>query len=121
MRCTYYSLLVFALIFAVCGPLYAAQEETVETKIKTMLFDPTTDAPVVVLETVGDKKLVPIWIDIPEARAIALELQHVQPPAPSPTILFATSSRAQAQLWSASPSRTFETAPISPFSISDSK
>jgi len=82
MRCTYYSLLVFALIFAVCGPLYAAQEETVETKIKTMLFDPTTDAPVVVLETVGDKKLVPIWIDIPEARAIALELQHVQPPRP---------------------------------------
>src|SRR5947208_14553770 len=82
MRCTYYSLLVFALIFAVCGPLYAAQEETVETKIKTMLFDPTTDAPVVVLETVGDKKLVPIWIDIPEARAIALELQHVQPPPP---------------------------------------
>src|SRR6059058_1762191 len=79
MRCTYYSLLVFALIFAVCGPLYAAQEETVETKIKTMLFDPTTDAPVVVLETVGDKKLVPIWIDIPEARAIALELQHVAP------------------------------------------
>jgi bifunctional DNase/RNase len=82
MRCTYYPLLVFALIFAVCGPLYAAQEETVETKIKTMLFDPTTDAPVVVLETVGDKKLVPIWIDIPEARAIALELQHVQPPRP---------------------------------------
>src|SRR5207247_7026340 len=82
MQCTYYFLLLFALIFAVCGPLYSAQEETVETKIKTMLFDPTTDAPVVVLETVGDKKLVPIRIDIPEARAIALELQHVQPPPP---------------------------------------
>src|SRR5207247_4183913 len=89
MRCTYYSLLVFALIFAVCGPLYAAQEETVETKIKTMLFDPTTDAPVVVLETVGDKKLVPIRIDIPEARAIAVELQHVQlTPLPHPPSYF---------------------------------
>jgi uncharacterized protein len=82
MRSTYYSLLVFLLILVICGPLYAAQEETVETKVKTMLLDPATDTPIVVLETVTDKKLVPIWIDIPEARAIALELQHVQTPRP---------------------------------------
>jgi len=59
MRCTYYSLLVFALIFAVCGPLYAAQEETVETKIKTMLFDPTTDAPVSTLRLSATRSSFP--------------------------------------------------------------
>jgi bifunctional DNase/RNase len=35
-----------------------------------------------VLETVTDKKLLPIWIDVPEARAIALELDHVTTPRP---------------------------------------
>jgi bifunctional DNase/RNase len=75
-------LLVFVSILVIRGPLDAAQEETVETKVKTMLLDPTTNAPVIVLETVADKKLVPIWIDIPEARAIALELQHVPTPRP---------------------------------------
>src|SRR5919106_252307 len=83
MRYMHYGLFVFALILGVRGPLKAAEEETtVEAKIKTMLLDPTTGTPVVLLETVGDKKLVPIWIDVPEARAIAMELQHVQAPRP---------------------------------------
>jgi bifunctional DNase/RNase len=83
MRYVVYSLLVFALILGFRGGLNAAEEEAaVETKIKTILLDPTTGTPVVILETVGDKKLVPIWIDVPEAKAIAIELQHVQPPRP---------------------------------------
>ncbi len=47
-----------------------------------MLIDPNSQAPVVVLETVTDKKPLPIWIDVPEARAIALELEHVTLPRP---------------------------------------
>jgi uncharacterized protein len=83
MRYVGYSLLVFALILGFRGALKAAEEEAaVETKVKTILLDPTTGTPVVILETVGDKKLVPIWIDVPEAKAIALELQHVQSPRP---------------------------------------
>jgi bifunctional DNase/RNase len=83
MRYAGYSLLVFALIVGFRGALNAAEEEAaVETKIKTILLDPTTGTPVVILETVGDKKLVPIWIDVPEAKAIAIELQHVQSPRP---------------------------------------
>jgi bifunctional DNase/RNase len=35
-----------------------------------------------VLETIADKKPLPIWIDVPEARAIALELEHVSLPRP---------------------------------------
>jgi bifunctional DNase/RNase len=73
---------------AICILLYpvgilAAQEaETVETKIKTIMVDPNTQSPVVILESVADKRLLPIWIDIAEARAIALELEHVKPPRP---------------------------------------
>jgi bifunctional DNase/RNase len=63
--------------------LGAAQESgTVETKVKTLLIDPATQTPVVVLESIGDKRALPIWIDVPEAKAIALELEHVKLPRP---------------------------------------
>ena len=74
-------LLSLLFFFPIC--LYAAQEiSSVEAKIKTLMLDPNTQSPIVVLETVADKKLLPIWIDVPEARAIALELEHVTPPRP---------------------------------------
>ncbi|HEY7317849.1 MAG TPA: bifunctional nuclease domain-containing protein [Candidatus Binatia bacterium] len=63
--------------------LYAGEEiGSVETRIKTLMLDPNTQSPIIVLETVTDKKLLPIWIDVPEARAIALELDHVPTPRP---------------------------------------
>jgi uncharacterized protein len=74
---------LFSLIFLFPISLYAAQESnSVETRIKTLMLDPNTQSPIVVLETVTDKKLLPIWIDVPEARAIALELEHVTTPRP---------------------------------------
>lgn len=64
-------------------PLQAAQiTKSVETAVKAVTVDPESNAPVVILETVGDKKLLPIWIDLPEARAIALELERIVPPRP---------------------------------------
>ena len=63
--------------------VHAVQDPAaVETRIKTLLIDPNTQSPVVVLETVGEKTPLPIWIDAPEARAIALELEHVSLPRP---------------------------------------
>jgi bifunctional DNase/RNase len=59
-----------------------------ESKIKTLILDPNTQAPVVILESVADKKLLPIWIDIAEARAIALELEQVKAPRPLTHDLF---------------------------------
>ena len=74
-------LLSLLFFFPLC--LNAAQEiSSVEAKIKTLMLDPNTQSPVVVLETVTDKKLLPIWIDVPEARAIALQLEHVATPRP---------------------------------------
>jgi hypothetical protein len=64
-------------------PLRAAQDSgSVETMVRAVTLDPESNAPVVILETVGDKKLLPIWIDLPEARAIALELERIAPPRP---------------------------------------
>ena len=67
------------------GPqrLHAAQNSSlVETKVKTLVVDPNSQAPVVILETVTDKKLLPIWIAGPEARAIAIALENVKIPRP---------------------------------------
>ena len=53
-----------------------------ETRIKTVALDPNSQLPVVILESLADKNLLPIWVDIAEARAIALELEQVKPPRP---------------------------------------
>ena len=74
---------LLAFLFACPANLHAVDEGgSVETKIKTLMLDPNSQSPIVVLETVSDKKLLPIWIAAPEARAIALELEHVTMPRP---------------------------------------
>jgi bifunctional DNase/RNase len=76
-------LLFFLLCLLPVLRVHGAQEPTTfESRIKTLLVDPSTQTPVVVLETIADKKPLPIWIDVPEARAIALELEHVSLPRP---------------------------------------
>jgi bifunctional DNase/RNase len=78
-----YGPIIILITALMTGNAYTAQQDNaVETKIKTMILDPRTDTPVLVLETVADKQLVPIWIDIPEAKAIALELKQVAVPRP---------------------------------------
>lgn len=73
--------IILALALAV--ELNAAQDSaSIEAKVKTVLLDPASQSPVVVLETTTDKKLLPIWIDVPEARAIAMELEHFKLPRP---------------------------------------
>ena len=54
----------------------------VEMKVKTVAIDPNSQSPVVVLEGVGAKEYLPIWIDVPEARAISMEIEQVKPPRP---------------------------------------
>lgn len=78
------SCLVLLLLGLLWAPLLEAAQESasVEAKVKTVMIDPNSQTPIVVLETVTDKKLLPIWIDVPEARAIAFELEHVKLPRP---------------------------------------
>lgn len=80
------SILQLAFLIVACArftELSAAQDAAfVETKVKTITVDPYSQSPVVILETVTDKKLLPIWIDVPEARAIAMELEQIKAPRP---------------------------------------
>ena len=60
-----------------------AQIETVKVKVKRILLDPSSKTPVVVLESLKEKKFIPIWIGKAEATSIAMELEHVKIPRPN--------------------------------------
>lgn len=54
----------------------------VEMKIRGLMMDPVTNMPVVVLRDSEGGSLLPIWVGIYEANAIALEIEKVQTPRP---------------------------------------
>jgi uncharacterized protein len=54
----------------------------VEMKIRGLMMDPVTNAPVVVLKDIHGNAVLPIWIGVYEANAIALEIEKVQTPRP---------------------------------------
>jgi bifunctional DNase/RNase len=53
-----------------------------EVKIRTLIMDPVTQMPVVVLKAVQGQGTLPIWVGVYEANAIALEIEKVQTPRP---------------------------------------
>ena len=52
----------------------------VQMKVRGLLFDPRGNMYIVVLE--DETRTLPIWVGIPEANAIALELEKVLTPRP---------------------------------------
>jgi bifunctional DNase/RNase len=50
----------------------------VEMKLRGLIVDPTTEAPVVVLREEGGSLYLPIWIGVFEANAIALAVEGVK-------------------------------------------
>ena len=48
-----------------------AAETDIEVKIRGLMMDPVTNMPIVVLKDVQSDALVPIWVGIFEANAIA--------------------------------------------------
>ena len=54
----------------------------VEMKIRGLMMDPVTQLPIVILKDVGSETLLPIWVGVSEANAIALEIEKVQTPRP---------------------------------------
>jgi hypothetical protein len=53
-----------------------------EVKIRGLMMDPVTNMPVVVLKETQGNGVLPIWVGIYEANAIALEIEKVQTPRP---------------------------------------
>ncbi len=55
---------------------------SVHMKIKGLMVDPVTDMPIVILKNAEEDKVLPIWVGVFEANAIATQLEDA--PAPRP-------------------------------------
>jgi uncharacterized protein len=54
----------------------------IEVRIRGLMMDPATNMPIVVLKDVGSETVMPIWVGIFEANAIAIEIEKVAAPRP---------------------------------------
>ncbi len=54
----------------------------VEMKIRGLMMDPVTNMPIVILKETSGETVLPIWVGIYEANAIALEIEKVTTPRP---------------------------------------
>ncbi len=50
--------------------------------IKGLMIDPVTNMPIVVLRDLEGQRVLPIWVGLFEANAIALQIESVQTPRP---------------------------------------
>ena len=57
-------------------------EKFVEVHVVGLIIDQISKSPVMVLKPLNDKKIIPIWIGMSEANAIALELESIPSPRP---------------------------------------
>src|SRR3977135_3212611 len=54
----------------------------IEMSIKGLMVDPITNTPIVVLRDKDGQKVLPIWVGIFEANAIALQIENISTPRP---------------------------------------
>jgi bifunctional DNase/RNase len=53
-----------------------------EMKIKGLMIDPITNMPIIILRDPGSSAVLPIWVGIFEANAIALQIEKIATPRP---------------------------------------
>ena len=54
----------------------------IEMRIRGLMMDPVTNMPIVILKDLDGKAVLPIWVGVFEANAIALEIEKVATPRP---------------------------------------
>ena len=54
----------------------------IEMTIKGLMIDPITNMPIVILRDDEGQRILPIWVGVFEANAIALQIENVQTPRP---------------------------------------
>jgi bifunctional DNase/RNase len=54
----------------------------IEMTIKGLMVDPDTNMPIVILRDKDGEKVLPIWVGLFEANAIALQIENVSTPRP---------------------------------------
>jgi hypothetical protein len=57
-------------------------ENLVEVRVRGITVDPQGSSPIVLLEELRGERVMPIWVGVFEARAIAMEMEKVVPPRP---------------------------------------
>jgi uncharacterized protein len=69
------------MAIATSNPATITPDE-VEMQIRGLMMDPVTNMPIIVLKDVASDLVLPIWVGIFEANAIALELEKTTTPRP---------------------------------------
>src|SRR5215207_9265111 len=54
----------------------------IEMTIKGLMVDPITNTPIVILKDKEGDRVLPIWVGVAEANAIALQIENVSTPRP---------------------------------------
>jgi uncharacterized protein len=54
----------------------------IEMTVKGLMIDPITNMPIIVLRDEDGQRILPIWVGVFEANAIALQIENVQTPRP---------------------------------------
>jgi bifunctional DNase/RNase len=54
----------------------------IEMTIKGLMIDPITNMPIIILRDLDGERILPIWVGVFEANAIALQIENVQTPRP---------------------------------------
>ena len=54
----------------------------IEMTIKGLMIDPITNMPIIVLRDEEGRRILPIWVGVFEANAIALQIEKVETPRP---------------------------------------
>ena len=58
------------------------ERDEVEVRIRGLMMDPVTSMPMIVLKDIAGDGVLPIWVGIFEANAIALEIEKTTTPRP---------------------------------------
>jgi bifunctional DNase/RNase len=62
--------------------LRSEHDTLIEMTIKGLMVDPITNMPIVILKDKQGERVLPIWVGIFEANAIALQIENVATPRP---------------------------------------
>jgi bifunctional DNase/RNase len=54
----------------------------IEVRIRGLMMDPSTNMPIIMLKDVASDAVIPIWVGIFEANAIASEIEKISAPRP---------------------------------------
>ena len=81
------AVLLSVCLFPLSSVSQPRDEDVLEVKVKGVTIDPQGNTPVVILEEQQGHRAFPVWIGVPEARAIMLAMEGISTPRPLTHVL----------------------------------